>query len=68
MKKVTCRNPDGYQGYDGDKALVLQEGDTAEVSDEKHAQLTRDFGETGWFHLDGKAHRPAKRDDDADEE
>jgi len=65
MAKVTCITPDGYRGSDGDVGLNLQEGDTVDVSDAKHAQLKDDFPD--WFDFTGKAHRPKKADPEDEE-
>lgn len=52
MVRVTCRYPGGYSGVrepGGDPRLTLdiREGETADVSPEKAAQLMRDF--PGYF-------------------
>lgn len=52
MKRVTCRLPGGYSGIREPGGhprlrLDLAEGDTVDVSDEKAAQLLRDF--PGYF-------------------
>lgn len=67
-KKITLLSG-RYKGRDGDRTLSLVEGDTVEVSDEKHAQIARDFPHL--FDL-GTTKRPAarkatgkKNDDDA---
>lgn len=56
-KKITLLSG-RYKGRDGDRTLSLVEGDTVEVSDEKHAQIARDFPHL--FDL-GTTKRPAAR-------
>lgn len=54
MKEVTYIGEEEYHGHDAandDRKVDLFPGDTAKVSDEKAAQLERDFPD--WFLIDG---------------